>query len=146
MHELIRPHLLNALIALKRDFVVSACFRAHCQVTTDVLREANEHPHVSQLQAGTYALTPAVLEQVRTVMAGVEVGDIGLIDLYANKGAADPGLIASALDAIAAGEDALFSDEWVIVANDGGVEEAAARHGVATIKPADLAALVDEAN
>ena len=136
----------NALIALKRDFVTSAFFRAHCQVTTDVLREANEHPHLGQLKAGAYALTPAVLEQVRTVMASVEVGDIGLVDLYGNKGAADPGLIASALDAIAVGEDALFSDEWVIVTNDGGVEKAAALHGVATIKPNELAALVSEVN
>lgn len=136
----------NALIALKRDFVASAFFRAHCQVTTDVLREAGEHPHLSQLEAGAYALTPAVLEQVRTVMSSVEVGDIGLVDLYGNRGAADPGLIASALDAITAGEDALFSDNWVIVTNDAGVEEAAARHGVATIKPDELAALVDEVN
>ncbi|WP_182376735.1 hypothetical protein [Nocardioides sp. WS12] len=134
----------NALIALKRDFVASAFFRAHCQVTTDVLHEASEHPHLSQLKAGAYPLTPAVLENVRTVMASVEVGDIGLVDLYRNKGTADPGLIASALDAITADEDALFSDHWVIVTNDGAVEEAAARHGVATIKPDELAVLVDE--
>lgn len=136
----------NALIALKRDFVASAFFRAYCQVTTDVLREANEHPHLGQLKAAAYALTPDVLKQIRIVMASVEVGDTSLVDLYGNKGAADPGLIASALDAITAGKDALFSDDWVIVTNDGGVEKAAARHGVVTIKPEELAALVDEVN
>jgi hypothetical protein len=32
------------------------------------------------------------------------------------------------------------------VTNDRGVEDAAARHGVATIKPAKLARLIDEAD
>lgn len=136
----------NALIALKRDRVASAFFRAHCQVTTDVLREADGHPHFAQLKGGAYALTPAVLEQIRTVMAGVALGDTSLIDLYGNKGSADPGQVASALDAIAADEGALFGDDWIIVTNDGGVEDAAARHGVATVKPAELAALIDETN
>ncbi len=135
----------NALIALKHGRVTSAFFLAHCQVTTDVLREADEHPHFERLKAGAYALTPAVLEQVRTVMTGMAVGDTALIDLYGNKGTADPSLVASALHAIAVDQGALFGDDWTIVTNDGGVEDAAARHGVATIKPAELAALIDEA-
>ena len=134
----------NALIALKRDRVASAFFRAHCLVTADVLREAYTHPRFAQLQACAYPLTPAVLEQVRTVMASVAVGDISLIDLYGNKGAADPGLVASALDAITKDEGTLFRDQWIIVTNDGGVENAAAGHGVTTIKPAELAALIDQ--
>lgn len=136
----------NALIALKRDRVASAFFRARCQVTTDVLREADEHPHFATLKLDAYAHTPAVLEQVRTVMAGVAIGDLSLIDLYGNKGSADPGLVACALDAIAADEGALFGDDWIIVTNDSGVEHAAVQHGVATIKPAELAALIDETN
>lgn len=71
---------------------------------------------------------------------------LSLIDLYGNKGSADPGLVASALDAIAADEGALFRDDWIIVTNDAGVEDATARHGVATIKAAELAALIDETN
>lgn len=77
-------------------------------------------------------------------MSHLAIGDTGLVDLYGNKGTADPGLVASALDANAAGEDALFNDDWAIVTNDRGVEDAAARHGVTTIKPADLAVLIDE--
>lgn len=134
----------NALIALNRGRVASAFFRAHCQVTTDVLREAQEHAHFAQLRAGAYPLTPAVLEQVRTVMSHLTIGDTNLVDLYGNQGTADPSLVASALDAIAADENALFHDDWAIVTNDRGVEDAAARHGVATIKPADLADLIDQ--
>ena len=120
----------NALIALKRDFVAGTFFRARCQVTTDVRRDANEHPNYGQLKAGAYPLTPAILKNILTVMSNVEIGDTSLVDLYGNKGTADPGLIASALDVIAAGEDALFSDVWVVVTNDSGVEQAAIRHGV----------------
>ncbi|HAM21198.1 MAG TPA: hypothetical protein DCQ04_02790 [Actinobacteria bacterium] len=133
----------NALIALKHHRVASDFFRAYCHVTTDVLREGGGHPDFAQLKASAYPLTPAVLVQIRTVMAGVAAGDTTLVDLYANKGTADPGLVASALDAIAANEGALFEDEWSIVTNDRAVENAAARHGIMTIKPAELSALID---
>lgn len=133
----------NALIALGRNRVASPFFRAHCQVTTDVLREAHEHTHYAQLKASAYPRTSAVLQQIRNVMTGVAVGDTSLVDLYGNKGSADPGLVASALDAMASGEGVLFSDDWIVVTNDGGVEGAAARHGVATIRAAELAALID---
>lgn len=136
----------NALIALGRDRVASAFFRAYCQVTTDVLREAEEHPHLAQLQANAYPLTPAVLSQLRTVMTQLTIGDTSLVDLYANKGTADPGLVASALDAMAANEGVLFHEEWAVVTNDRGVAAAAARHGVVTIKPAELARRVDESD
>ena len=78
--------------------------------------------------AGRIPVTPAVLDRVRPVMRTVEVGDIGLVDLYGNKGTADPGLIASALDALAADEGKLFPDAWVIVTNDRAVEASAAEH------------------
>lgn len=134
----------NALIALKRDRVASDFFRDKCQVTTDVLFEAAEHPHFTRLKMGAYPLTPSVLEQIRAVMATVQVGDTSVIDLYGNKGTADPGLVASALDAAGASDGTLFHEEWIIVTNDKGVEHAAGQHGVGTIKPAELAALIDE--
>src|SRR5680860_444810 len=89
----------NALVALKRHRIRSAYFRTYCRVTADVLREAREHPDRSVLVKDVRELTPAVLEQIRAVMKTVGVGDTGLVDLYKNKGAADPGLIASALEA-----------------------------------------------
>lgn len=133
----------NALVALKRDRIRSAFFRTYCRVTIDVLREASEHPDRAALAQDAYELTPAVLEQVRAVMKTVEVGDTGLVDLYKNKGAADPGLIASAIDAIAADEGKLFCDTWVIVTNDRAVEAKAAKFRVATIKPEELAERID---
>ena len=135
----------NALIALRRRRVQSAFFRAHCRVTTDVLREAAEHPDRPLLEATAVELTPLVLEEIRAVMSEVGVGDTRLVDLYANKGTADPGMIASVRAARAAEEGMLFTDTWVIVTNDRAVETIANEHGVQTMKPAELADLIDAA-
>ena len=135
----------NALLALRRERVRSTYFRTHCRVTEDVLREAQGHPDRELLASNAYDLTPAVLDGIRTVMKTVEVGDTSLVDLYGNKGTADPGLVASALDALAADEGMLFPDAWVIVTNDRAVEAMANEHGVPTMKPACLATLIDEA-
>jgi hypothetical protein len=133
----------NALLTLKRERVKSDYFLRYCRVTTDVLREGREHPDLPLLAKNEYDLTPAVLEQVRTVMKTVVVGDTSLVDLYGNKGTADPGLIASARDAIAADEGRMFPDTWVIVTNDRAVMATARKHGISTMEPSDLAALID---
>ena len=133
----------NALVALRRERISSVFFLTYCRVTDDVLREAREHPDAALFTRNRYELTPTVLEQIRSVMKTIEIGDTSLVDLYANKGAADPGLIASARDAIAVDEGRLFADTWVIVTNDRAVEATAAEHCIPTLRPADLAALID---
>lgn len=65
------------------------------------------------------------------------VGDTRLIDLYKINGAADPGLIASILDAIAADDGMLFSDTWVLVTNDHAVADRAAEFRITSIMPAE---------
>lgn len=133
----------NALVALGRKRIGSRFFASYCRVTDDVLREARGHPDEAVLARNRYAMTPTVLEHIRSVMKTVEVGDIRLVDLYGNKGAADPGLIASARDAIAVDEERLLPDIWVIVTNDRAVEATAAEHGGETLRPAELATLID---
>ncbi|QTE30886.1 hypothetical protein [Pengzhenrongella sicca] len=135
----------NALVALARHRILSAYFRAHCRVTADVLWEAREHPEQSALAEDVCELTPAVLEQVRAVMKTVDVGDTGLVDLYKNKGTADPGLIASALDAIAADEGKLLGDTWILVTNDRAVEAKAVEFGIAVVRPEILMEHIDTA-
>jgi hypothetical protein len=133
----------NALIALKRKRVRTAFFADHCRVTSDVLHEAAEHRERRVLAGNVEPVTPAVLEHIRDLMAGVEVGDISLVDLYGNKGAADPGLVATVLAAMAAQDGYLFPDIWVIVTADNAVLELADRYQIPTMTPADLAALID---
>lgn len=133
----------NALATLKQQRIRSAFFTEHCRLTTDVLREANEHPDLTVLQTTEYAVSPDVLEQMRTVMKAVDPDDTGLVDLYRNKGMADPGLIASALNAMEAERQTLLPDKWVIVTNDRAVRAKAAELGVPTMEPVDLAACID---
>jgi hypothetical protein len=135
----------NALIALTRRRVKTEFFAEHCRITADVLHEASEHSERMRLAAVAEATTSGVLEQVRVVMADVAVGDTELVDLYDNKGAADPGLIATVLARAAAQGEYLFPDEWVIVTLDRAVEDAAKRHGVTTMRPGELADLIDAA-
>lgn len=135
----------NALIALTRRRVKTEFFAEHCRITADVLHEASEHSEWRRLAAVAEATTSEVLEQVRVVMADVAVGDTELVDLYANKGAADPGLIATVLARAAAQGEYLFPDEWVIVTLDRAVQDAAKRHGVRTMRPGELADLIDAA-
>jgi len=51
-------------------------------------------------------------------MQTLEAGDTQPIDLYGNKGAADPGLIAAILEAADDDANKLLSDSWILVTND----------------------------
>lgn len=135
----------NALIALTRKRVKTEFFADHCRITVDVLHEASEHRERRRLMALAEPTTSEVLEQVRVVMAAVEVGDTNLVDLYGNKGAADPGLVATVLAHAAAQDGYLLPDKWVIVTLDQAVLDAAKRHQVPTMTPGDLADLIDAA-
>ena len=132
----------NALVILKGDGIRSEFFRNHCRVTADVLWEASENPEQAVLARIANDFTPELLEQIRVVMKTVDDGDTGLVDLYRNTGAADPGLVASVLDAMAADNGKFFSDTWVLVTNDHAVATKAAEFGVVTIKPDELARLI----
>ena len=133
----------NALVMLTASRIRSEFFRENCSVTADVLWEASENPEHSFLATIVIAATPALLEQIRVVMKSVEPGDTGLVDLYKNLGTADPGLVASALEARAADDGKFFADEWVLVTNDHAVEKLAAAFNVSTIKPKQLAERID---
>jgi len=133
----------NALVMLTGSRIRSDFFRESCRVTADVLWEASENPENSLLADIVIATTPALLEQIRVVMKSVEPGDMGLVDLYKNLGAADPGLVASVLEARAADDGKFFADKWVLVTNDQAVEKLAAAFGVPTLKPKQLAERID---
>ena len=133
----------NALIFLGRARVRTEFFVEHCRLTDDVRYEAAEHRERRALAGLVEPLTPQVLEHVRNLMATVDVGDITLVDLYGNKGAADPGLVATVLAAANAQDGYLLPDSWTIVTADKAVLDLSARNGVTTMSPAELAALID---
>lgn len=135
----------NALATLKSVRIGSDFFRNHCCVSADVLREAEGHPETQALESNVLPVTPEVIEQLRRVMHSVAIGDTRLVDLYKNKGAADPSLVASLLDARAEGEGQFLPDVWVLVSNDQAVLDKATEFDFATLSPAGLADLIDAA-
>lgn len=133
----------NALLALGRHRRESATFRTHCHVTADVAHEAGRRwPET----APQIAVTHQILERLTEVLATLAPGETDVLDLYANKGMADPVLIATALVLQEESDQTLFPARWIIATSDRGVRGCAESHGVEWIDPADLGALIDRSD
>ena len=105
-------------------------FRDRCRIPSEVLFEAAGFPDIDQLCLLEFPVTPRVLEQLRHVMSTVSPSDSRLVDLYGNKGNADPLLIATALVGAQDTAGTLFPEDWQIVTDDRGVRLKAAEFGV----------------
>lgn len=104
--------------------------RTLCRIPSEVLYEASGYPDIATLAELEYPTTIKVLGILAEVMATVDVGDTSLVDLYHNRGNADPLLIACALDAQRASSKFLIGDDWVIVSDDHAVQTRATAFGV----------------
>lgn len=108
----------NVLSHLSRVQRASTFFLERCRLPLEVLHEAEGYPDAVALKPVGYPTTARVLELLRRVMATVPESDTSLVDLYANKGAADPLLIACALHAAEEAAPLLWKPTWVVVSND----------------------------
>ncbi|OFI38597.1 hypothetical protein BIU82_04570 [Arthrobacter sp. SW1] len=120
----------NVLSHLSLAQRASEFFRTQCRLPSEVLHEAKGYPDTEVLKEVEYRTTASVLGHLRTVMATVPENDTALVNLYANKGSADPMLVACALDAMQETESLLFGPTCVIVSNDKAVRVKAAELGV----------------
>jgi hypothetical protein len=120
----------NALSHLTRAQRASAFFHERCALPSEIIHEADGYPDAASFKNVEYRTTANVLKHLGTVMATVSVDDTTLVNLYANKGAADPMLIACALDGMEEATAALWGPTWVIVSNDNAVRAKAAELGV----------------
>lgn len=134
----------NALLFIGAKRRASTFFREHCRVTEDVAHEAGTK-RAAALAPITEAMTPAILARLVEVMASVPVGDRDLVDLYGNKGAADPGMVATALVLNNPTEPSLFEPTWVVVTRDKAVLAKAAEFSLGTESPESLAKIIDAA-
>ena len=134
----------NALLHLGAKRTASAFFGEYCRVPEEVAHEAGTR-RAERLARLTVPMSVRILTEVVAVMKTVTVGDRTLIDLYGNKGAADPVLVATAVVLNNPEKPTFFDDEWVIVTNDGAVREKANEFGIDTSTPDELAALIDSA-
>ena len=79
-----------------------------------------------------------MLNRLIEVMADAQVGDTSLVDLYANKGTADPVMIAFTLEARDFERNTLLPDTWVIVTDDKAVTAAAGCFGLDVISSSEF--------
>jgi hypothetical protein len=120
----------NVLSHLSLAQRTSSFFLERCRLPLEVLHEAESYPDAATLKLVGYPTTARVLELLRRVMATVPESDTSLVDLYANKGAADPLLIACALHAAEEAAPLLWKPAWVVVSNDKAVRAKASELSV----------------
>lgn len=132
----------NALLTLTREERSGRLVRERCRIPTEVLYEAQGYPDVEALRQLEFEMNAVILERVRQVMASVSPGDTALVDLYANKGNADPILIATAMYARELSETTLLPEEWVVVTDDRALRRTAAEFGVPTLPSVEFGELV----
>ena len=130
----------NALSQLTTKQRTSHFFRGHCRLPSDVLFEARGYaePQLADLE---YLVTPEVLEHLIVVTASLRPGDTDLVDLYANKGTADPILVACAVGARELEVGILFHDSWIIVTDDKGLSATARQFDVEVLSSSDFQAM-----
>lgn len=133
----------NALSKLSRQQRVSDFFQENCHVPSEVLHEARFFPDIDALKDNEYPMTGRVLEILIEVMATVSVDDTKLVDLYANRGNADPIVVACAVDGQRASQHMLFGPNWVVVSNDKAVRAKAEEFGIEVWTSAEFAAILD---
>jgi len=134
---LIDNNVLSHLSSAQR---ASTFFRTQCRIPAEVLHEADGYADADALKAVEYPTTASVLGYLHMVMATVPEDDTALVNLYANKGAADPMLVACALDGMDDSKKGLFGPTWIIVSNDKAVRAKASEFGITSCTRDDFAA------
>jgi len=87
-------------------------------------------PTPEALKEVEYGTSARVLGYLGTVTATLPEDNTSLVNLYANNGAADPMLVACALDGMQGSSDQLFGPTWIIVSNDKAVRAKASEFNV----------------
>ena len=116
--------------------------REHCRIPAEVLHEIDGFPDVRQLRALDFPVSAELLACVSEVMKTLRPSDFTLVDLYRNKGNADPILVATALTGIRHASETLFCEDWKVVSDDDAVRTKAEEHGVGWLSTADFVLLL----
>ncbi len=122
----------NALSKLTSQQRSSDFFRHRCRIAAEVLYEARYFNDIERLKELEYRTTGRVLAVLAEVLTTIQPSDHSLIDLYRNKGNADPLIVACAIDAQREVQTGLFGETWAIVTNDKAVIVKAQEFGIPT--------------
>lgn len=137
----IRRYLLdnNALFRIPRAMRMSNELRKVARLPSEVIHETGPYATRYDLPSLEYKATPSVLRRLKDVMDQVPAGDMSLIDLYAGEGAADPLLVACALDAAEQRSQVLVGEVYTVVSDDIAVRATCERLQVSWMSAADFA-------
>lgn len=133
----------NTLGLLSRTQRASIFFQQNAHIPSEVLYEARGFPDIGILQQNEYKTTPSVLSQLARVMATIDPTDTRLVNLYANRGNADPIVIACALDGQDRDSQYLDSPPWLVVSDDKAVRAKAEEFNLTVITNTQLAAIIE---
>lgn len=135
----------NTLSQLGDRRRVSEYFLENAVIPEAVLQEAGGFPDLESLHDNIHPMTPRVLELLCEVMSTVRDNDTRLVDLYANRGNADPLVVACALEGREYDSQFLLAPEWIVVTGDRAVRAKAEEFGLGVLSNAEFAELIDEA-
>lgn len=129
----------NALFRIPRTARTSQQLRKAARLPSEVIHEAGPYATSYDLRSLECSATPSVLRHLKDVMDHVPADDFDLIDLYAGEGAADPLIVACALDAAERRRQALVGEVYTVVSDDDAVRATCERHQVPWMSAADFA-------
>ncbi|MBV0896097.1 hypothetical protein [Microbacterium sp. NC79] len=135
----------NALSQLGRKRRSSEFFLEQSVIPEEVLYEATGFPDIAALRDNMHPTTPRVLFWLAGVMATVPADDTRVVDLYANRGNADPIVVACALEGQEHDNQSLLSPDWLVVTADEAVRRKAQEFGLTVLSNSAFAKLIDEA-
>ncbi|KAE8762289.1 hypothetical protein [Georgenia thermotolerans] len=135
----------NTLSQLGRRRRAGTFFLEKARIPSEVLHEADQFHDLQALQGLEHPTTPSVLQWLTRVMATVPMDDTRLVDLYANRGGADPLVVACALDGRDRERQYLNPQEWAVVTADNAVRAKAEEFGLRVLSNTEFAALIDTA-
>lgn len=132
----------NVLSRLTPRQRAGAFVTTRCRIPSEVLHEARELPDLHVVESLELRPTRLMLERLADVMSSIEPEDHALVDLYHNRGGADPILVAAAL-AADQHDTQLWPTVWHIVSDDRAVRKTASAFGVPTLTRAELVELIE---
>ena len=134
----------NALIQLGKKRRASEFFLENAVIPEEVMHEAAGLPDIAALRENVHPTSPRVVHWLSRIMASVPVKDTALVDLYANRGNADPLVVACALEGQEHDSQLLLSPEWIVVTADEAVRNKAQEFGLKVLSNSEFAALIDD--
>lgn len=133
----------NALSAIGGKRVRSREFAKYCKVPQEVTHEAGRRRYRAALEQIEVRVTPEILDKLIEVMTHIEPGDFGVVDLYLNKGGADPVVIATALRLQELENAKLGPDRLVVATNDLRLRQLAQECGLVWVSAESLRNALD---